>query len=60
MSLEHVRSFCADVLEYYNHCRPHSSYWGLTPDERDSGRAWQPAVRRQAFFEGQLLAYRFT
>jgi len=57
ISLEHVRSFCADVIEYYNHCRPHSAHWGLTPDERDCGK---PVLRRQAFFEGQLLAYRFT
>lgn len=59
-SFVHVQSFCADVLEFYNHCRPHSSHWGLTPDERDSDRPWQPVACRQAFFDGQLLAFRFT
>ena len=34
VSFAHVRSFCADVIDYYNHCRPHSAHWGLTPDER--------------------------
>ncbi len=60
VSLAHVRDFCCEAMEYYNHCRPHSAHWGLTPDERDSGKLWQPVIRRQAFFDGQLLAYRFT
>ena len=60
VSLVHVRAFCADVIEYYNHCRPHSSHWGLTPDELDSGKPWQPVLSRCALFDGQLQAFRFT
>lgn len=58
ISLEHVRSFCADVIDC--HCRPHSAHWGQRADKRDCGKPWQPVLRRQAFFEDQLLAYRFT
>jgi putative transposase len=60
VSLVHAREFCRDAMTFYNHCRPHSAHWGLTPDERDAGRPWQPVLRRESFFDGQLLAYRFT
>lgn len=60
VSFAHVRSFCADVIDYYNHCRPHSAHWGLTPDEVDSGKPWQPVLCRRTFFDGQLHAFRFT
>lgn len=60
VSFAHVRSFCADVIAYYSHCRPHSAHWGLTPDERDSGKPCQPVLCRRTFFEGQLHAFRFT
>ncbi|MCU0701111.1 MAG: integrase core domain-containing protein [Myxococcaceae bacterium] len=60
VSLAHVRAFCRDAMTFYNHCRPHTAHWALTPDERDSGKIWQPVLRRESLFEGQLLAYRCT
>ena len=60
VSRRHVRRFCADFVRYYNACRPHAAYWGLTPDEVTRGEAAQGPFDVVSLFDGQLLAHRFT
>ncbi len=56
----HLRRFCADFVLWHNACRPHASYWGLTPDEVARGEAATAPVGVVSLFDGQLLGHRFT
>ena len=54
-----LESFCADFVEYFNHCRPHQANWGLTPDEVFRGEASHRTPALVSLFDGQLIAHRF-
>ena len=51
--------FCDDFVRYYNHCRPHASCWGLTPDEVFRGEVSAAPLGEVELFDGLLLAHRF-
>jgi len=51
---------CADFLDWYNRCRPHSSFGGRTPDEVYFGRPMLAASHQVVtFFDGRMPWLRF-
>jgi transposase InsO family protein len=59
VSRRHLARFCDDFARYYNHCRPHASCWGLTPDEVFRGELSPTPLGEVELFDGLLLAHRF-
>lgn len=59
VSRRHLARFCDDFVRYYNHCRPHTSCWGLTPDEVFRGEVSPEPLGEVELFDGLLLAHRF-
>lgn len=55
------RMICADFRVFYNECRPHESFGGLTPAEAHAGRL-EPrhGATPTTFFGGRLRWWRFS
>jgi transposase InsO family protein len=54
-------SLCADFIVFYNECRPHQSFGGLTPAEVQDGRRLRAGrVTPTTFFEGRMPWWRFS
>lgn len=54
-------AICDDFVLFYNHCRPHQAYAGLTPAEGNAGRTIAtPGAVPASFFGGRMRWWRFS